>query len=619
MHNSGPQRNHTVELPASFVFLMLFCLCGFVLGCVYYWAWPTTYESKASFRVTETEPEVAEALPRVFPLQPELQRSSQLLPVAQQPFRLELKVYGFNSVPIDECRFDQQLRYSSTLRRAFDDGALGTLDLFEELKEKNPGGNLILEDPVGHMRENLSAVQSEDDPEVWEASYLGSHADDTQTVLRSILYAYEAQQKDDFRDNNMAIHESLGKLYTIAEDSLAQEKANKASEGVIAKLEERLAEIVEERHKRKFYSDSITQPNILKFEVLKDPSYGEPVFQKKLWKTLLGGTLAGFVAWIVFTIILLLIRASSQTSQQNQKVELPASFVFLILFCLCGFVLGCVFYWTWPTTYESKASFRVAATGLELPVEGFNIEEFTDAEFDQHLPNTGAIQRAFDEGKLGTLDLFEELKEDPADHMKENLSVAQNQSENKNDDVWEVSYFGSHPDDTQTVLKSILSAYESELDEDFRDMVMDSRKSLGKLYKIAQESLAQGQANNASQGVIARLEDRLAEIVEQRQNAKFYSDSITPDSTTLSSDASILRFKVLEDPSYGEPVFPVLWKTLLVGTLAGFVVWLVFTIILLLIRVRSLPMGDQGDADPYDALLDLRENYAPNSQAVFDN
>ena len=183
VHNSGPQRNHTVELPASFVFLMLFCLCGFVLGCVYYWAWPTTYESKASFRVTETEPEVAEALPRVFPLQPELQRSSQLLPVAQQPFRLELKVYGFNSVPIDECRFDQQLRYSSTLKRAFDDGALGTLDLFEELKEKNPGGNLILEDPVGHMRENLSAVQSEDDPEVWEASYLGSHADDTQTVL----------------------------------------------------------------------------------------------------------------------------------------------------------------------------------------------------------------------------------------------------------------------------------------------------------------------------------------------------------------------------------------------------------------------------------------------------
>ena len=81
-----------------------------------------------------------------------------------------------------------------------------------------------------------------------------------------------------------------------------------------------------------------------------------------------------------------------------------------------------------------------------MPVEGFNIEEFTDAEFDQHLPNTGAIQRAFDEGKLGTLDLFEELKEDPADHMKENLSVTQNQSENKNDDVWEVSYFGSHPD-----------------------------------------------------------------------------------------------------------------------------------------------------------------------------
>ena len=112
-------------------------------------------------------------------------------------------------MPIDECRFDQQLRYSSTLKRAFDDGALGTLDLFEELKEKNPGGNLILEDPVGHMRENLSAVQSEDDPEVWEASYLGSHADDTQTVLRSILYAYEAQQKDDFRDNNMAIHESI--------------------------------------------------------------------------------------------------------------------------------------------------------------------------------------------------------------------------------------------------------------------------------------------------------------------------------------------------------------------------------------------------------------------------
>ena len=70
MHNSGPQRNHTVELPASFVFLMLFCLCGFVLGCVYYWAWPTTYESKASFRVTETEPEVAEALPRVFHFNP---------------------------------------------------------------------------------------------------------------------------------------------------------------------------------------------------------------------------------------------------------------------------------------------------------------------------------------------------------------------------------------------------------------------------------------------------------------------------------------------------------------------------------------------------------------------
>ena len=579
MHNSGPRHNHKVELPASFVFLMLFCLCGLVLGGVYYWAWPTTYESKAIFRFAATE--------------------------------LESPIETFDTVSIAEARFDQCLLHSSVLQKAFDDGALGTLDLFEELKEKDPGGNLVLEDPAGHMRENLSVIQSEDDPSVWEASYLGAHADDTQTVLRSILYAYQAQQKQSFRNQIKDNHESLAKLYTIADESFAQEKANNASEGVIARLEERLVEIVEERDRLKFYSDSITQPNILKFEVLEDPSYGEPVVQKQLWKTLLSGTLAGLMAWLVFTLILLLIRASSQTSRQNQKVELPASFVFLMLSSLCGFVLGSVYYWVWPTTYQSKASFRVAATGIKLPVEGFNVEELTDAELIQRLPDSGAIQRAFDEEELSTLDLFEELKEkDPDDHMKENLSVTQ--SADKDDDVWEVSYCGSHADGTQTVLKSILNAYKSELDEDCRDMVRDCRKLLDKLYKNAQETLAQEQANNASQGVIARLEGRLAEIVEQRQNAKFYSDRITtPNYTTLSS--TLVDFEVLEAPSFGEPVFPILWKTLLVGTLAGFVVWLVVAIILVLIRPRSLPTGDRDDADPYDALLDLMEDYAPDS------
>jgi len=283
----------------------------------------------------------------------------------------------------------------------------------------------------------------------------------------------------------------------------------------------------------------------------------------------------------------------------NRNVKLPASFVILMLFCFCGLMSGCVFHQVTPTTYESNAAFRVRATGIKLPVGNFDFEEVTNhRRHDKSLVRPGFIALALKEARLDGLDSFKQLSDDElaaelADedplvtHVINNLVVKQREEDppeaepvsNSDPPIYEVTYSESNADDAQTVLNEILDAYETWLEKQLLWDVQESTRSLKELYAIAGASLVQEKAKNASEGVVARLEERLVEILTQIQNLEYYSDGL--------EKPKFLSFVVLEKATYGVPVYPILYKCLLAGLLVGLLLGLAFITPLELIKASN--------------------------------
>ena len=293
---------------------------------------------------------------------------------------------------------------------------------------------------------------------------------------------------------------------------------------------------------------------------------------------------------------------------EERKAKLPASFVMLMLFCFGGLLAGYAFYEVTPTIYESNASFLVRPTGLKLPVESFDFDSLLNDEHEKSIASPSVIGFALREFRLEDLDSFKKLysegdfekarakhnaieKEDRVlDYVISNLVVEQMEDDSldsrKGALSYELTYSETDAQDAQTVLNGILDAYETRLGEWFLATTGESISSLNELYDTAEASLAHEKAKNASEGVVARLEERLAEIVTQIQTLNFYSDSVTKP--------RLLKFTVLENATYGMPVYPILHKSLIIGTLAGLLLGIVFLVILGLIKAFKSPDNTDG-------------------------
>jgi len=267
---------------------------------------------------------------------------------------------------------------------------------------------------------------------------------------------------------------------------------------------------------------------------------------------------------------------NNPSSHRGSKATLPAPFVILMLFGFLGSVSGFIFYKVTPTTYQSEAAFKVEATGIKFPVENFDTERLLNERHDQGLARPYVIQRAIKTALLESLESFKELPEesDYVVHIVENLEVKQDEDDPK---IYKVIYSESHAEDAQTVINAVLDAYETALETQLYDDIRNDSASLTELYEIANESLAQEKAKNASQGVIVKLEERIAEIAIQIQTLNYYTNGGL-------NKPKLMNFVVLQNGTYGEPTWPILHKCLLWGLLVGLMIGVIFLILMGLIK-----------------------------------
>ena len=242
---------------------------------------------------------------------------------------------------------------------------------------------------------------------------------------------------------------------------------------------------------------------------------------------------------------------------------------------------GCAYHRVVPTTYESHATFLIEATGIKLPVESFSLTRLLSENHEEHVGSFSVIARAIRENQLESLSCFEEIHEDDyVAHILENLKVEQDEDEPT---IYEVTCYNSYPDDAQLVLTSIIDHYEAALEEQLHDEITEQMSSLGVLYGIAKDSLAQEKANNAPQGVIDRLEERMADIVTQGQSLEYYANDGL--GAGLGKPPKVMNFVVLQNPTYGEPSWPILHKCLLLGFLSGLAIGIALLMLIELIKI----------------------------------
>lgn len=243
-------------------------------------------------------------------------------------------------------------------------------------------------------------------------------------------------------------------------------------------------------------------------------------------------------------------------SNGNPTLRLLGYLAILIGSVFVGLAIAVVFYYSSPTVYQSDAKFLVSKSPLAPQSEGLDFSAVTDQRHDVLLPETNIVMAGVHKYGLAHLKSFRDLHVDKVVSLiQKNLTVTQHHDEPS---LYEVAFWSKDPQEAQTVVATLMAAYESALRKDVEYALEDHKEIVRKTYDEAIQEYKAAEIKS---------DEKVLERALQRKTD--YEDQWTELKRVEAQH--LYSFRTLDPPLRGEPIWPSLPLLLVYGGAGGFV------------------------------------------------
>jgi hypothetical protein len=247
----------------------------------------------------------------------------------------------------------------------------------------------------------------------------------------------------------------------------------------------------------------------------------------------------------------------------------------LFLFCLLGAVCSFIYISRAQKIYESNAKIKIELRdGPTLP--GLDLQQFAETKHEKLIGQYNIVFHAINRGSVGSLEVFDyapkdefgqEIEDERVDFVMNSLNAV---ADPDYPSIIEVTYRCPVQMDAQTILHNVVAAYKEELDQQFKQKVVDLSNGLFRSRGVIEEELELAKnAEPKSPAYIQEIEKRLAKV-----NGELFDMKVAGFGESFQKTP--VRFETLENATDGELVWPnpatVLMYGLGIGLIIGAIV-----------------------------------------------
>ena len=141
----------------------------------------------------------------------------------------------------------------------------------------------------------------------------------------------------------------------------------------------------------------------------------------------------------------------------------------IMFFTLMGIALALLFFFKAPKTYRSEA--KVFVDEKSAPsISDDNFVQNTVEKYIEILRSSATLKHAIKDGRFERMEIFEDSDSILRDLRDGESLVAKSADVKTNSGVIRISFDGSNPEETQEVLKAVVTAFGQYIDSDARDI-----------------------------------------------------------------------------------------------------------------------------------------------------